>query len=135
MADITLRQVKGSKLTHAELDGNFAEKVTQVAHGCAVADLVYFNGTTWAKATNAAAASLAQGYVHAAPDADTLYIVTTDGVLLTKAGHGLGGAGTKVYCDTAGAMTATAPSGFRQQVGVVHDANRVRFRIFPYEEV
>lgn len=134
---ITFREPQGAtKITKAQYDANFGEKVTSVAHGRAVGELVYFNGTTWALATNAAAASLAQGFVHSVPDANTFYVVLTDGAILTKTAHGLGSAGTTVYCGTGGAMTATAPAGFRQAVGVVNDANTIRFRVqFPHEVV
>lgn len=142
MATVTVRQALGSTsdaafaLSAIQFDGNFTEKYAAAAHGFAVGDLVYKSGsTTWAKATNAAGTSVADGIVVSVPDANTAYINTRAGVPATKTAHGLGAAGTVVYLSTAGGMTATAPSPIRQRVGKVLDANTVLFHAqFPHEE-
>ncbi len=134
---LTLREVKGSPIAGTEYDANFTERYAAVAHGFAVGDLVYKSGsTTWAKASNAASSSVARGIVVSAPSADLCFIATRAGVPATKTAHGLGAAGAVVYLSTAGGMTATAPTGVRQAVGSVLDANTIWFfPQFPHEEI
>lgn len=130
MPTTTLRQVKGLRLTHAELDANFAEKVAQAVHGFAVGDLVYPDATAWAKAQADSAAKRARGVVVAVPDANTFYAVCRDGSSVLKTAHGLGARGTRLWLSqsAAGAWTATQPSsGILQEVGVVLDANTILF--------
>ena len=136
---LTLRQVKGTPIANAEYDANVTEKYSAVAHGFAAGDLVYrSSATAWAKAVASAGSTVADGIVVAVPNADTAYINTRDGVLVTKTAHGLGAAGVVVFLhqSSAGAMTTGLSSGIVQRVGKVMDANSILFRLgSTYEDI
>lgn len=136
---LTIRTVKGSALSTLEEDASKALKLTQTSHGFSPGDLVYpDSATTWAKADGSAIASVAEGIVVSVPDANTAWIVTTDGSLLTLTGHGLGSAGGRLWLDqsTAGAITSTQPVvGVIQPVGRVVDDDTIIFRLGALQEV
>lgn len=126
---LTLREVKGSAITNAEYDANFAEKYEAVAHGFSVGNLVYKSGaSTWAKAISTASSTYADGVVVAVPSANVAYIATKFGQPYTKTAHGFGSAGTAVYLSDSVAGNATA-SVTDQQIGQVLDANTIIFGV------
>jgi hypothetical protein len=84
------------------------KSITQASHGFAVQDVVYYTGSTWAKA-DASAESTAEaiGIVSAAADVNT-FTVLYSGYIDTLSGLV---AGTVYFLsETAGALTATEPT-------------------------
>ena len=104
---------------------NVVEIVVQTAHGFALKDIVYHNGTSWVKAIASAATSVGQAVVTNVISANS-FEITTHGIA-TITGHGLT-AGSYYYLSqaTAGLATATAPTtGLSQSILFVRDANTV----------
>jgi len=101
------------------------EKITQTAHGLAVKDVVYHNGTAWVKAVASVDSSTAQAIVTKVIDVNT-FEITTHGVV-TLTAHGLTVGNYYWLSQTvAGLATATQPSsGISQGVLFVRDANTV----------
>lgn len=109
---------------------------SQAAHGFAVADLVYYGASGWAKAQADAAATLAAAVVLAVPSSSSFRVAYLANQEVTLASHGLGSAGTLLYLSeaTAGLATSTQPStGFIQRVGRVKDANTLILWAHPAE--
>lgn len=133
---ITVRQVKGSGLTNAEIDANFVEKVTRAGNGFAAGDLVKVDATDFAGAQADAAANRACGVVVAASGDD--FYVSLRPCAVTKTAHGYGSRGTRLWLSqgTAKAWTPTKPStGVIQPVGQVLDANTILFQLEAWQEI
>lgn len=130
---LNLREAKGSALTHVELDSNFALKVTQVAHGLSLGDVVRrSSATAHAKAQADTDANIGVGLslvVHVF-DVDTYSVLrVSNSHEVTLTGHGLGAFGTKLYLSrtVAGQITATEVVGWRVYLGYVIDANTIHW--------
>lgn len=125
----TLRQIKGSGLTNAEIDANFAEKVTQAGHGLAIGDLVKVRAAGgYEKSQADSEANLSRGVV-VAVSGDDVYVRHAPGPI-TKAAHGYGSRGDELWEDqsTAGIFTASEPvSGIVRSLGFVLDADTVLY--------
>lgn len=110
---LVLRTIKGAELTHLEVDGNFAERFTSVAHGWVIGQGVK---PAWSLSQADDVPNIPSGIVAFVEDADTVWIATKDGTIVTWTGHGLGSAGTVIYTSqsTLGGFTSTRPeSGVR----------------------
>lgn len=121
----TLRTIKGSALTHLEVDGNFSERFVSVAHSFTVGQGVK-PGWSLSQADNLA--NIAGGIVEFVESVDAVWIATKDGTIVTWTGHGLGAAGTIIYDSqvVAGGFTATRPdTGIIRPFLRVIDANTV----------
>lgn len=99
--------------------------ITQTAHGLAAGQAVYSNAGTWAKAISMAAATLADGIVVSAPDADTVHISVGPTARVNAHGHAIG-ATLWLSQSTAGALTTEPVSGLKQRVATALDANTLK---------
>lgn len=129
MNGLTLRALKGSALSSAELDdGLAAVKLLQASHGLDAGDLVYpDSGSTWAKAIATAAATVAAGCVVGTDGTDIAYIATKAGTPISLPSHGLGSAGSLVYLSqsTAGGAGARPATGIIQPALYIVNASLV----------
>lgn len=116
---LTLRTVKGSALTHLEVDGNFAERYVSVAHGLTIGKGLK---PAWSLSQADDIANIAGGIVAAVESVNAIWIATKDGTVVAWTGHGLGAAGTVAYDSqlTPGAFTSTRPD-----VGVIRPFLRI----------
>ena len=103
---ITLRNVKGSALTHIEVDSNFAERFVSVSHSLSIGDGVK---VAWSLSQADDIDNVASGIVAFVEDADTVWIATQDGVVVTWTSHGLGTGVAYDSQSTPGAFTTTRP--------------------------
>jgi hypothetical protein len=97
-------------LVAADLPGGsvaILQSITQVLHGFAVGDAIYFTGSAWAKAKSDANTTLGIGLVSVVPDADHFTVIFA-GLISVLSGKT---AGQFYFVDpsTAGALTVTEP--------------------------
>jgi hypothetical protein len=106
---LLLRTIKGSALTHLEVDGNFAERFASTAHGLTIGVGLK---PAWSLSQADAVANVAAGIVAAIESVNAVWIATKDGTVVTWTGHGLGAAGTILYDSqtVAGTFTSTRPA-------------------------
>ena len=108
---MTISREVGEKLHYANW-----KKVTQTTHGFAAKDVIYFNGTVWAKARADALSTMGTHLVAEVFNANNFAAVSIGAA--TIATHGLT-LGTVYYLSTssAGTLTSTEPtSGYRQPI-------------------
>jgi len=99
---------------------------SQSAHGLASEDLIYWNGSAWAKAQADSASTLAEAIVLSVESTSLFRLAYLTGREVTLPAHGIGSGGADMYLSqgTAGLIATTAPtSGILQRVGQVKDAN------------
>jgi len=99
------------------------ETVTQAAHGFAVLDTIYNDGTSWVKAQSDNADTVAQGVVTAVTNVNE-FEVTTQGVA-TVTGHGLTVGNYYWLSDTVAGGLQLTSANIAQSVLHVRDANTI----------
>lgn len=102
-------------------------KVTQAAHGLAVGNVIYNNGTIWTKAKSDNANTLGMAVVSAVADVNNFSYVAHGYITITAHGFPVG---QYIYTSaaTAGLLTPTEPVGisqFSNPIAYVPDANTI----------
>jgi hypothetical protein len=106
----------------------------QTAHGFAVLDAIYHNGTIWTKAQADSADTLAEFVVTEVTDVDN-FVANRFGEL-TVASHGLTVGEHYFLSDTvAGGNRVTEPSEFSSPLFYIEDANTVHLEVYRPSEV
>lgn len=130
---LRLREMKGSKLTHAELDANFGiRRIPQAAHGFVAGDVVRETAAdTFTKAQANSLANIGVGLglvVHKINDNNFILLHHKAIQAVTLTAHGLGNWGDPFYLSSsvAGSLTGTESV---LKLGMVIDANTILWSV------